>query len=130
MPSFGMLSNARSLAGLTNAMLFQEQPILSEDTRDLMLSDVIKKYDFIFGFDVAFDKGGFCVFGESDFAKHAPSLHGFRGWGESGGSMIIFHPEKKLVFSYTPSYRPFLSMGGFFDKRCLSILEEFFIVNK
>eukprot|EP00924_Labyrinthula_sp_SR-Ha-C_P010076 maker-scaffold_40-snap-gene-1.48-mRNA-1 protein AED:0.00 eAED:0.00 QI:96/1/1/1/1/1/2/117/415 len=125
-PSFNMLTNAASLATLANAMMFQEDPILSAETQELMLSEPVKKYDFAFNHTSIFDKGGFGVFGDSDFDKDLAGFKGFRGWGGFGGSLIMFDPEKRLVFSYTPSYKPLTSMGGFVDKRCLNILEEFF----
>eukprot|EP00924_Labyrinthula_sp_SR-Ha-C_P003911 maker-scaffold_3-snap-gene-8.47-mRNA-1 protein AED:0.00 eAED:0.00 QI:113/1/1/1/1/1/2/187/415 len=124
-PSFGMLTNAVSLASLANAMLFQENPILSEETQKLMFSDPKKKYDFALNITTVFDKGGFSVFADSDFEKDVSGLGGFRGWGGFGGSVILFHPEKQLVFSYTPSYLPFSSAGGFTDDRCLNVFKEF-----
>eukprot|EP00924_Labyrinthula_sp_SR-Ha-C_P006581 maker-scaffold_38-snap-gene-2.27-mRNA-1 protein AED:0.00 eAED:0.00 QI:39/1/1/1/0/0.5/2/221/415 len=127
-PSFGMTTNAVSLATLTNAMLFQDKPILSAETQQLMFSEPVKKYDFVFNHVSVFDKGGFCVFENSDFDKQTPGLKGFRGWGGYGGSLLIFHPEKKLVFSYIPSHKKLLSLGGFMDERCLHILDEFFRV--
>eukprot|EP00924_Labyrinthula_sp_SR-Ha-C_P003906 maker-scaffold_3-snap-gene-8.42-mRNA-1 protein AED:0.00 eAED:0.00 QI:37/1/1/1/1/1/2/85/415 len=124
-PSFGILTNAVSLASLANAMLFQENPILSEETQKLMFSDPKKKYDFALNITTVFDKGGFSVFADSDFEKDVSGLGGFRGWGGFGGSLIVFHPEKQLVFSYTPSHTPLTSAGGFADERCINIFKEF-----
>ena len=120
--SFNTATNARSLAAFGQAFIFapSEERLISDETRDLLVSNLEQKVDLGIMLPTTMSKGGVGKFAE---AMYPEFIHSFYGWQGYGGSVFGFSLDNDLSIAYVPNRLDLICFGGFFDKRCLGILK-------
>jgi CubicO group peptidase (beta-lactamase class C family) len=99
-PSVNGHTTSESLGKLLSSMVASNSSI-SKATRDLAIQDALKLKDQSFGAETILTQGGFMKFEYPDI-----NLEVYGGAG-AGGSLIIFHPESGIVFSYVTNSADF-----------------------
>ena len=131
-PSTNGIGSARALGRLAGAMANGGVLAQSEggsSTRVLEASSIAAMHAApTLAFDTGthdttnFTQGGVCAFGREGGMDNEPECDGWMGWGGLGGSMFVWHPEKKLGFAYTHNGPMRESPFGFKDPRCLRLV--------
>ncbi|KAI8807022.1 beta-lactamase/transpeptidase-like protein [Cladochytrium replicatum] len=129
--SYGGITNARSI-GLLAAYLagngtFNGHTLVSASTLASARELLPRMDDDIVGFPVSFTRGGwgkFEMYGlDSKGDVISPrTVGGWYGWAGSGGSMMLFHPEKNLAFAYVMNGA---KLGSMHDRRCKDLVRAF-----
>ena len=111
-------------AVMANGGVFQGSRILSSATVDTLQSEPTERH---MGFSVNyFSKGGVCV--DLPLTVNVPrhrkmvveGLQGCYGWMGYGGSLIQWHPETKLGFSFVPTFLYFIDVNNCRGKELLA----------
>ncbi len=139
LPSAGVIANARALAQLAAVMVNGGQAVepaqpsisqpgsrpqlLSAETLAHACGDQVTRYDTGMCHTTTYSRGGWCHFSRA--TGWAPVMDGFVGWGGLGGSLMVWHPQRKLAVAYTLTGRHLglTSTVGAADPRCLALLE-------
>ncbi|KAI8810466.1 beta-lactamase/transpeptidase-like protein [Cladochytrium replicatum] len=129
--SYGGVTNARSIGTLAAYLAgngtFNGHTLLSASTLATALEQLPQMEDSVVGFPISFTKGGwgkFDFFGLDMEGKviSPRTIGGWYGWMGSGGSMMFFHPQRNLAFTYVMNgARP----GSLGDRRCRDLLRAF-----
>ncbi|KAJ3417102.1 hypothetical protein HDV05_006961 [Chytridiales sp. JEL 0842] len=119
-PSYGGLSNARSLAKLSAIMAnyghLDGVTIVSETTARRAFEPLDTQLDAVVRRNITFTRGGFGI----DVSFPGTSEIDWIGWGGVGGSLVYWNPDYRLAFSYVPNTMGFTSMG---DRRSWRLLK-------
>ena len=129
-PSYGGLSNARSLATLAACVMnpakgIQGVRLVGEQTMKTALEPLETQIDAVVKRNVTFSTGGWGLgirFPTMDEAKKVEWV----GWGGVGGSLVYWNAELGIAFSYVPNTMGFTSMGDRRSWRLLNALLESF----
>jgi len=122
-PSCNGVGSARALGRLAGAMA--NGGALADGTRVLAQESVAHaQAEPTLAFDTgihgrtSFSQGGFNVWDSAQMGT-APVFDGFVGWGGLGGSLFVWHPQKKIGFAYTHNGPMRASPLGAKDPRCI-----------
>mmetsp|Transcript_17447 Transcript_17447/g.60928 ORF Transcript_17447/g.60928 Transcript_17447/m.60928 type:complete len:487 (+) Transcript_17447:71-1531(+) len=128
--SAGMPTNARSMAKLNACMAnggaLGGVRLMSEAACEESMSEFTVAHDAFFGCETSVSVGGF---GDLTILKEnmvhrelTQALDGFLGWGGWGGSLSLWHPEKRIAVSYVPNAMENSILGGPRTARIFSAL--------
>ncbi|KAJ3087810.1 hypothetical protein HK102_010234 [Quaeritorhiza haematococci] len=118
-PSYGGITNARSMVRLANLMVNEGATdgirLISAETVRRALVPLPTTLDAVVARNITFATGGW---GLHMKIPSIPELE-WIGWGGAGGSMAFWNPEHRIAFSYVMNSMAFTTMG---DRRSWRIV--------
>jgi hypothetical protein len=119
-PSGGIQANAKSIAKinavLANGGALGDFRLLSAETVAEALSEPRAEYDALMNAHTCFTKGGFAQFSAIEagtVVKDFASVYaGFVGWCGLGGSVSLWHPERRVAVAYAMNGKTMQLVAG------------------
>lgn len=119
-PSGGMQANGKSIAKI-NALFANGGSLggcrlLSEEAVTEALSEPKVEFDHLMSAHTSFTKGGFAQFSDITSAAVVKDFsavyEGFVGWCGMGGSVSLWHPQKRVAVAYVMNAKTMQLVGG------------------